>query len=214
MRAREAYTAAGALLALGLIVPGPPAHGATDPLVDAWAPRGMVVRVVSRGGALVGTVERLRGAPGATADSDMCPREVGDVIWRVRRTGTTTNAQGQPIHTYTGEVLPMRKPPARTPPSSPPTAPPSPPAQPSAPADRGGEPAKPKPPQPPPTPTAPPEPTAPSAPGDAAAEQARACATWHSASFTLFPEWGEGRLKVVDHLGEAEDDQIFWARPM
>lgn len=216
MHARHAYTAAGALIALGLLVPGPPAAAATDPLVDTWSPRGMVVRIAPGGPTLTGTVVRLKGAPGGTASEDLCPRAVGDVIWKATRSGVTTDAQGRRVYTYTGEVLPMRKPPARTPPTaptppSPPTTPPSPPAQPSPPADRSGLPDKPKPPSPPPTPTPPAQPSAPSPPGDAAAEQARACATWHTASFTLFPEWGEGRLKIVDHVGEGMDDQIFWA---
>jgi hypothetical protein len=123
------------------------------------------------------------------------------------------------VYTYTGQVLPMRKPPARTPPTAPtpPTPPtaPTPPAPPSAPSDRSGLPEKPKPPQPsqPPSPSpSPTPPSAPSPPADAAAEQARACATWHSASFSLYPDWGDGRLKIVDHVGNGEDEQIFWAR--
>ncbi|MDO8308080.1 MAG: hypothetical protein Q7V58_06965 [Actinomycetota bacterium] len=216
--------AAGAVVSTTTSAASPPM--ARDPAVDAWATKGLVVNITPSGAGFVGTVVKILDPQDGSAPGDTtCLRSVGDVVWKLTPTGVSMNpANGNRTYTYSGSVLPMRKPPApATPPTPPappqPPTPPTPPAppQPPAPPGRAGIPDKPKPPEPnpPPAPTPPPKPTPPPRPTPPTppAAATSTCATWHDAHFSLFRDLKDGRLKIFDEVGGGNDEVIFWAQP-
>lgn len=207
--------AAGAVVSTTTSAASPPM--ARDPVVDAWATKGLIVNITPSGAGFIGTVVKILGQ-----GDDVCPRSVGDVVWKLTPTGVSTNpANGNRTYTYSGSVLPKAMPPAKptppTPPAPPqPPTPPTPPAPPPPPAppSRAGIPDKPKPPEPnpPPAPTPPPKPTPPPQPTPPAGAGGT-CATWHDAHFSLFRDLKDGRLKIFDEVGGGNDEVIFWAQP-